>query len=173
MMIEETYICSDSSHLNPLWDLIPSLHHLDTALIFSCFQAAGWSPGATTCPQRGAPSSATPSWGPGPGGSPGTGCSSTPASTGAPTSPPTGSSRWVSCTWQGLRVCDIRVEPFYNLLAASFETLYGRGRTKTKILSITGTCRTVKIVFSHSIWVKWMHFMLCLAMLLCFNFITK
>ena len=39
------------------------------------------------------------------------------------------------------------VEPFYNLQAASFETLYGRGRTKTKILSITGTCSTVKNIF--------------------------
>ena len=47
-------------------------------------------------------------------------------------------------------MCFIHVEPFYNLPAASFETLYGRGRTKTKILSITGTCRTVeKNIFSH------------------------
>ena len=89
---EKTYICSDSTHLNPLWRYFSS----SSLSPQSCFQAAAWRLGVTTWPRRAAPCSATPSWGRGPGqgpGSPGTGCSSTRASTGAPTSPLTGSSR--------------------------------------------------------------------------------
>ena len=59
-------------------------------------------------------------------------------------------------SWQGF-MHFIHVELFYNCEAASFVFLYGRKHTKTKILSITGTCiAQIKNIFCPSIWVKWM-----------------